>query len=224
MSEQTRFDRTAERYAAHSAQRDWEPFIAICKPRPDDRALDVGAGPAFLSGALLNRVAEAVALEPSRALLSHAPAGVKAVVGSALEMPFENASFDLVTCVNSLHHLTDPHAALREIARVLAPGGRFAIQDYLRDPDPAAADRWDEIERVRDADHGRIPGEGEVAEVLAPFGIALAEEVERPSTWDIGAWNDVAGLDQATSDRVREMIGADTFTLRMWRARFERTG
>lgn len=223
MSGETRFDRTAERYAAHSAQRDWEPFIAVAGPRPGDRALDVGAGPAFLSGALLHRVAEAVALEPSQAMLSHAPEGVRAVVGTAQEMPFEEGSFDLVTCVNSLHHLPEPHAALREIARVLGPGGRFAIQDYLRDPDPEAADRWDEIERVRDPDHGRIPGEGEVAEVLAPFGFVLAEEVERPSTWEVGAWNDVAGLDDETAGRVRELIGSDSFTLRMWRARFERT-
>jgi SAM-dependent methyltransferase len=223
VSGETRFDRTAERYAAHSAKRDWEPFIAIAGPRPGDRALDVGAGPAFLSGALLGRVAEAVALESSAAMLSHAPEGVKAVVGTAQEMPFEDGSFDLVTCVNSLHHLPDPHTALREIARVLGPGGRFAIQDYLRDPDPATADRWDEIERVRDPGHGRIPGEGEVAEVLAPFGFVTAEEVERPSTWEVRVWNDIAGLDDETAGRVRELIGSDSFTLRMWRARFERT-
>jgi SAM-dependent methyltransferase len=222
VSGETRFDRTAERYAAHSAQRDWEPFIAVCKPRPEDRALDVGAGPAFLSGALIGRVAEAVALEPSQAMVSHAPDGVKPVIGSALEMPFEDASFDLVTCVNTLHHLPDPHAALREIARVLAPGGRFAVQDYLRDPDPQAAERWDDIERVRDPGHGRLPGEGEVAEVLAPYGIELAEETERPSTWQTDAWNDIAGLDPETAGRVRELIGSDSFTLRLWRARFER--
>jgi SAM-dependent methyltransferase len=220
---ETRFDRTAERYAHHSAGRDWEPFIAIARPRPADRALDVGAGPAFLSGALLGRVAEAVALESSHAMLSHAPDGVEAVLGSALAMPFEGASFDLVTCVNSLHHLPDAHAALREIARVLRPSGRFAIQDYLRDPDPAAAERWDDIERVRDPGHGRLPGDGEVAGVLAPFGIVLAEEVERPSTWQTSAWNDVAGLDNATAEHVHELIGADSFTLRLWRARFERT-
>jgi SAM-dependent methyltransferase len=224
MTDQTRFDRTAERYAAHSATRDWEPFIAMARPRPADRALDVGAGTAFLSGALLGRVAEAVALEPSRAMLSHAPEGVKPVVGSALDMPFEDGSFNLVTCVNSLHHLPDPHRALREIARVLAPGGRFAIQDYLRDPDPAAAERWDEIERVRDEDHGRLPGDGEVAEVLAPFGIALSEQVEQPSSWEVRAWNEIAELDDETAARVRELIGADSFTLRLWRARFERAG
>jgi SAM-dependent methyltransferase len=223
VSGETRFDRTAERYAEHAAGRNWEPFIAIAAPRPADRALDVGAGTGFLSGALLGRVADAVALDSSQAMLSFAPAGVRTVVGRADAMPFEDASFDLVTCVNTLHHLPDPHAALREIARVLAPGGRFAIQDYLRDPDPAAAERWDEIERVRDPGHGRLPGEGEVAKVLAPLGLELAEEVERPSVWETKAWNDVAGLDDQTAEHVHELIGADSFALRVWRARFERT-
>ena len=59
--------------------------------------------------------------------------------------------------------------------------------------------------------------------MLAPFGFVLAEEVERPSTWQTGAWNDVAGLDNATAEHVHELIGADSFTLRLWRARFERT-
>ena len=53
--------------------------------------------------------------------------------------------FDLVTCVNSLHHIESPTRALDEMARVLAPGGRIVVEDYLADADPARAGggrRW----------------------------------------------------------------------------------
>ena len=59
-------------------------------------------------------------------------------------MPFDDGAFTLATCVNSLHHMPSGTDLLAEIARVLAPGGRLVIKDYLADPDPAAAERWDD--------------------------------------------------------------------------------
>ena len=68
MSE-SRFDRTADRYVEAAQKKDWTAFIELCRPQPDDRALDVAAGPALLSAQLVPLVARAVALEPSRPLL-----------------------------------------------------------------------------------------------------------------------------------------------------------
>jgi SAM-dependent methyltransferase len=49
------------------------------------------------------------------------------VEGSVLEMPFAPASFDLVVCLDVIEHLQDDRAALRELRRVLAPGGALLI-------------------------------------------------------------------------------------------------
>jgi ubiquinone/menaquinone biosynthesis C-methylase UbiE len=106
MSE-SRFDRTADRYAEAARKKDWTAFIELCRPQPDDRALDVAAGPAMLSAQLVPLVARAVALDPSRPLLEHAPEGVEPVLGEAEQMPFQDSSFELVTIVNSLHHVAD---------------------------------------------------------------------------------------------------------------------
>ncbi|MBS1984660.1 MAG: methyltransferase domain-containing protein, partial [Bdellovibrionales bacterium] len=49
------------------------------------------------------------------------------VEGTAQALPFHDASFDLVTCQTVLIHLPDPRVALREMQRVLRPGGRLLV-------------------------------------------------------------------------------------------------
>ncbi|HET6849565.1 MAG TPA: methyltransferase domain-containing protein [Gaiellales bacterium] len=221
MSE-SRFDRTADRYAASAAAKDWTRFVELCRPRPDDRALDVAAGPGFLSAALAPLVAEVVALDESEALLSHAPKGVTRVVGAAERLPFDDGTFTLVTIVNSLHHVGDMAAVLAEMVRVLAPVGRIAVQDYLADDDPATAERWDAVERLRDGGHRKLPRRGEVAELLAGHGLRLEEEREWRTTWQLAPWLDMADTPQAARDHVHEMVGADDFEATAWMGRFGR--
>jgi SAM-dependent methyltransferase len=216
----SRFDRTAERYAEAAREKDWASFVDFCHPDPADRALDVGAGPAILSGALRPRIAEAVAVDPSSEMLAYAPAGVVTVVGEGERLPFEDDAFTLVTCVNTLHHVRDAAATLAEIARVLAPGGRLVAQDYLADHDPDRAQQWETVERLRDPGHGRLPAEGEVQQALEPLGLRLDEEQSWESVWELEPWIEMAAPPEPAADRIRRLVGADRFTLRAWRARF----
>jgi ubiquinone/menaquinone biosynthesis C-methylase UbiE len=217
---ESRFDRTADLYADAARSKDWSAFVEWCRPQAGQRALDVGAGPGLLSAVLSSVVAEAVALDPSQALLGHAPDGVRAVVGNAEAMPFEDAAFDLVTCVNSLHHVADLARTLAEMARVLAPGGSIVVQDYLADPDPQRAERWETVERLRDPGHRRLPREGEVADLLATHGLALEAQMRWGSTWQVEPWLAMSATPATQANEVRRMIGADSFSMTAWRARF----
>ena len=96
------------------------------------RALDVGCGAGRSTAALTAIARTVIGVEPAAAMLVHRGAVAPAasfVVGRAEDLPFANASFDLVTAAGSLNY-TDRDRSLAEIARVLAPGGVLAIYDF----------------------------------------------------------------------------------------------
>ena len=146
----------------------------------------------MLSAQLVPLVARAVALEPSRPLLEHAPEGVEPVLGEAEQMPFQDSSFELVTIVNSLHHVADMRAVLAEMVRVVTPGGRIVVQDYLADENPERAEMWERVERLRDPDHRRLPRPGEVSELLAEHGFGEDESQTWTASWSLDDWLEMA--------------------------------
>lgn len=117
--------------------RDWT--LAALDPRPGERAVDLGCGTGTevrrLAG-LIGAAGEAVGVEPHAGMRAEAEARAAAasvearfVDGDALALPFPDESVDVVRCERVFQHLPDPDGAAREIARVLAPGGRAVVMD-----------------------------------------------------------------------------------------------
>jgi ubiquinone/menaquinone biosynthesis C-methylase UbiE len=73
----------------------------------------------------------------------------------AEDLPFEDASFDLVTCRIAPHHFQDCARFVRECARVLRHGGMLLVQDLALPEDEGAARYIDAFERLRDPSHNR---------------------------------------------------------------------
>lgn len=107
------------------------------------RVLDLCCGTgdlAFLAGAAAARV---VGLDFTLPMLAIARTrgrgtGVGFAQGDALRLPFRDAAFDAVTMGYGLRNVADPLACLREVRRVLAPGGRVVVLDFGK-PDGALA-------------------------------------------------------------------------------------
>jgi SAM-dependent methyltransferase len=96
--------------------------------------LELGCGAAQWSAALARRGAHVTGIDVSAAQLELAQthleerrASASLVQGSAEELPFADASFDLVMCDHGAISFVDPRAAIPEVSRVLRPGGRLAF-------------------------------------------------------------------------------------------------
>ncbi len=117
---------------------------------PRGRVLDLGTGPGHIPVLLCERVPgiRVVALDAARTMLDHArrhraasphAARIGLVRGDAKRLPFADGCFDAVLSNTILHHVPEPADMLREVARVLAPGGALLVRDLFRPPTPQRA-------------------------------------------------------------------------------------
>lgn len=107
--------------------------------RPEDRVLDVGCG----TGALLDQIGRAhpgarlAGLDPVTQMLEVArrrlPHTVNLTAGWADRLPYADGAFDVVVSCNMFHYVRRPLPALREMQRVLRPGGELVITDWCDD-------------------------------------------------------------------------------------------
>ncbi len=103
---------------------------------PADRVLDLGCGTGIVTRVLRERLggaARVIGLDANPQMIAKARQLTPEVdwhEGNAMALPFPDASFDLVLCQEMLQFANDRAAALREVLRVLAPGGRLLISTW----------------------------------------------------------------------------------------------
>lgn len=90
---------------------------------------------------------------------------IEIVQGDAHALPYDDASADLVISRSTVHHWSDPAQALREIGRVLKPGGVAIIQDVRRDPAPDALAEFNRLRAEAGVEPSRLAEKYTVAEV-----------------------------------------------------------
>lgn len=106
------------------------------KGAPCGRLLDVGCGTGELANRLARRGWHVVGLDLCETMLHRArfklngyAGSVRLTVADSEHVPCAEGSFDVVTCANSFHHYPHHEAVVREMFRVLKPGGQLLLLD-----------------------------------------------------------------------------------------------
>lgn len=185
---------TAERYDER-----WRRYLEVTVRRtvqaiPDPLEgplLDVGCGSGLLMERLLSRAARPpitgvdVSLEMLGLARDRIGDRARLVLADGAALPFPRGSFEVVATSSSLHHWPDPHAGLREIARVLRPGGTLVLTDWRADHFPTRV--RDLALRMTDSSHrGVLSVDGARAALrTAGFGVTRVERYSAGWSWGL---------------------------------------
>src|ERR1700728_3138395 len=129
-----------------------QALVGAIAPAPGMRILDVATGTGMVAFALAARGAEVVGLDQSEAMLGGARARLQRtpqladrlsfVLGEAEALPFADGEFDALSFTYLLRYVDDRAATMRELARVVAPGGRIGMVEFGVPGDPGLRTLW----------------------------------------------------------------------------------
>lgn len=153
----------------HASGRDLQRLAERLSAFPQASVLDMGCGAGHASFAAAHQVKQVVAYDLSAQMLDVVAQAAKEKgldniatrQGYAESLPFEDGSFDVVISRYSAHHWHDVGRALREVNRVLKPGGVVIVMDVMS-PGHPVRDIWlQTVEALRDTSHVRNYSSGE---------------------------------------------------------------
>lgn len=185
-------------------------LVGEVRLRDGNRVLDVATGTGMVAAELLDRArCSVVGIDQSAAMLGRArerfaavsPERIELLEGEAENLPFTDASFDALTVTYLLRYVDDPAATMRELARVVRPGGRIASLEFGVPPWLPARIAWRFYTAVGLPVLGRLssPEWSHVGRFLGPSirGFYERHPVERI----VGYWNQ-AGIGEVTVRRM----------------------
>jgi SAM-dependent methyltransferase len=177
----------------HAAGEDLDLLVEWCEPGPGVTALDVATGGGHVARRLREAGCTVVTVDP-------APGMQPDVISTAESLPFDDGSFDVVTCRVAAHHFADVIASVKEMARIARD--RVVICDNT-----FVSEVSEEADRVRDPSHVRNYAVAEWHSFFELAGLEVVDErfMERPL--EIEPWLERAGCTGEDAQRVRELLG-----------------
>jgi SAM-dependent methyltransferase len=152
--------------------------------------------------------------ELAKAREEYADKPFKFIFMDAGNLSFADGEFDMVTINSGLHHLTDIPAALREMARVLKPGGRFILREMFSDNQTekqqasiAAQDWWAKTDMLLGRPHFPTLKKQEIIDYVAGLGLSDFESGEELCGCDWASDGKIEKEIEIIRERLNEMAG-----------------
>lgn len=189
-------------------------LLELVRPQADWQAIDVATGAGHTALAFAPHVAQMVATDLTAEMLAKTAelatergiTNIETKPADAEALPFDDASFDLVTCRLAFHHFPNPRQAISEFARVLKPAGVVGFSDNIVVPNKQAANYYNAYEKLRDPSHICVYPLLRLQAMLEEPGLkveatrALSKEIE------FHEWADRQHVSAANKDRLMEMM------------------
>lgn len=215
---QEQFGKTAASYLTskpHAQGKSLERLVELAAPKSSWRMLDIATGGGHVAYIFAPRVARVWATDITDEMLTmvrgeadkRGLANVRTAYAKAEALPFEDGSFELVTCRIAPHHFDSIPEFLSETNRVLVAGGTLALVDNVV-PNGSVGDYVNAFERFRDPSHLRAWNMQEWRDALAKAGFAVTHEEEIGKTMDFGSW--AARHDSTMQALLRSMLAQIT--------------
>jgi ubiquinone/menaquinone biosynthesis C-methylase UbiE len=195
-------------------------LLNFAKLPPDLRILDLGTGIGVLAQMLAEDGAKlVVGIDVSPAMLElaeyirlskpvPASARVSYRLAPAQALPFPNESFDVVTCRLVLNHARKPERIVREIARVLRPGGWLILAELLSVDNSVKRATQNAIEERRNLSHVAARAAEQYIKLVTDAGLSVEAKDAVSFERELEEWLSIYQPDRADAAAVREMIEA----------------
>jgi ubiquinone/menaquinone biosynthesis C-methylase UbiE len=179
----------------HAKGASLERMVTLARPQPGWRVLDIATGGGHAAYAFAPHVARVWATDITDEMLTivreqagkRGLANLRAGYAKAEALPFEDESFDLVTCRIAPHHFDSIPAFLAEAFRVLVKDGTLALVDNVV-PTGTVGDFVNAFERLRDPSHLRAWTMDEWRDALVAEGFAIVHEEELSKLMEFSSW------------------------------------
>lgn len=171
------YDQIASQYnQRYPNSQTWErgqALLELAKQAKSKTILEVGSGTGFWLNLLNQTGAALYGLDYSMGMIRQAmgqPAPLHLSRGLGTQLPYRSSAFDLIYCVDAIHHFGDHHAFIVEASRLLKPGGALAIIGH--DPHEGGTNWYiyDYFDTVYDTDLRRYPAGSSVLQWMEQEG------------------------------------------------------
>lgn len=214
---QAQFGAAADGYATSNVHAKGESLTILAEliePQPTWQALDVATGAGHTALLFAPKVARMVATDLTEPMLAKTAelaaqrglTNLETRFADAEKLPFDDQSFDLVTCRIAFHHFPNPRDAVAEFARVLKPGGTLGFTDNITMPEKQAAGYYNAFEKLRDPSHNWVYPLVRLEAMFEQAGLTVQATRQLSKELEFHLWADRMRVSAENKEKLLEMM------------------